>query len=174
MDGYQVARAMRADPALAGVTLIALTGRAGPDDVTKAREAGFGGHLAKPPSPEAIMMMLRDARSYLTFAKRRCTEQHLSSASSSMACACRQSSDGLRKFLPSVRRPLVRSPGRRANRTACTSICLTARSKDRSDEFAVTLCLHLACRQDGINPLQPTPSNTTSRASLCDRSNDAR
>jgi hypothetical protein len=33
------------------------------DDVTKAREAGFGGHLAKPPSPEAIMMMLRDARS---------------------------------------------------------------------------------------------------------------
>jgi two-component system, sensor histidine kinase len=60
MDGYQVARAMRADPALAGVTLIALTGRRRDH---KAREAGFGGHLAKPPSPEAIMMMLRDARS---------------------------------------------------------------------------------------------------------------
>jgi CheY-like chemotaxis protein len=31
--------------------------------VTKAREAGFDGHLAKPPSPEAIATMLRDARS---------------------------------------------------------------------------------------------------------------
>lgn len=54
MDGYEVARAMRADPDLGRVRLVALTGYAGPEDVAKAKEAGFDAHLAKPPSLDAI------------------------------------------------------------------------------------------------------------------------
>jgi two-component system CheB/CheR fusion protein len=54
MDGYEVARAMRADPALHETTLVALTGYGAPEDIAKTREAGFGYHLAKPPSVEKI------------------------------------------------------------------------------------------------------------------------
>jgi two-component system CheB/CheR fusion protein len=54
MDGYQVARAMRANPALRETTLVALTGYAAPEDITRSREAGFDSHLAKPPSLEKI------------------------------------------------------------------------------------------------------------------------
>ena len=48
MDGYAVARAIRADPALASTELVAVTGYALPDDLRKVREAGFDRHLAKP------------------------------------------------------------------------------------------------------------------------------
>jgi signal transduction histidine kinase/ActR/RegA family two-component response regulator len=48
LDGYGVARALRADPGLRDVPLIALTGYAGPEDRARAREAGFDRHLAKP------------------------------------------------------------------------------------------------------------------------------
>jgi CheY-like chemotaxis protein len=48
MDGYQVARAIRALPSLAGTTLVALTGYALPEDQRLAAEAGFAHHLAKP------------------------------------------------------------------------------------------------------------------------------
>jgi CheY-like chemotaxis protein len=54
MDGYEVARAMRADPELRSVYLVALTGYAQPQDREKSREAGFDQHLAKPPRVEAI------------------------------------------------------------------------------------------------------------------------
>jgi signal transduction histidine kinase len=48
MDGYEVARAIRADPALGPLTLVALTGYAGAADVARAHAAGFDAHLAKP------------------------------------------------------------------------------------------------------------------------------
>lgn len=48
IDGFDVARALRAEPALAGTTLIALSGYAQPEDVERARQAGFHRHLAKP------------------------------------------------------------------------------------------------------------------------------
>jgi two-component system CheB/CheR fusion protein len=54
LDGYQVARRFRADPALAGVRLVALTGYALPQDRARAIEAGFDGHLAKPASFEDL------------------------------------------------------------------------------------------------------------------------
>jgi PAS domain S-box-containing protein len=54
MDGYDVARTMRADAKLGRVGLIALSGYAQPDDVSKAKEAGFDAHLAKPPTIEAV------------------------------------------------------------------------------------------------------------------------
>lgn len=54
MDGYAIARVMRADPELAHVTLVALTGYGRPEDVARTREAGFDAHLVKPPAIEAI------------------------------------------------------------------------------------------------------------------------
>jgi signal transduction histidine kinase len=48
MDGYAVARALRADPALATTHLIALTGYGQAEDQRRAREAGFDLHLVKP------------------------------------------------------------------------------------------------------------------------------
>ena len=48
LDGYAVARALRADPAVAQATLVAVSGYALPDDQRRALEAGFDLHLAKP------------------------------------------------------------------------------------------------------------------------------
>jgi two-component system CheB/CheR fusion protein len=49
MNGFELAKAMRADPDLSSATLIALSGYALPEDVDQARAAGFDLHLAKPP-----------------------------------------------------------------------------------------------------------------------------
>jgi PAS domain S-box-containing protein len=54
LDGYGVARAIRADPAARSAYLVALTGYALPDDLRRAAEAGFDEHLAKPPPLAAI------------------------------------------------------------------------------------------------------------------------
>jgi len=62
MDGFAVARAIRSDPDLNRLALVALTGYAGPADVAKAKEAGFDAHLAKPPTMEAIEMVLEDVQ----------------------------------------------------------------------------------------------------------------
>ncbi len=48
MDGYAVARAIRRDPALAGLRLIALSGYGQDEDRRRSREAGFDLHLIKP------------------------------------------------------------------------------------------------------------------------------
>ena len=61
MDGYEVARAFRADPALKDVFLVALSGYAQPDDLQRARDAGFDEHLAKPSSLEKLEELLADA-----------------------------------------------------------------------------------------------------------------
>jgi two-component system CheB/CheR fusion protein len=58
MDGFEVARAFRADDALKGVFLVALSGYALPEDLHRAHEAGFDRHLAKPPSIEKIEQVL--------------------------------------------------------------------------------------------------------------------
>ena len=48
MDGYEVARRMRTEPGLTGVTLIAMTGYGREEDVRRALESGFDRHLVKP------------------------------------------------------------------------------------------------------------------------------
>jgi CheY-like chemotaxis protein len=48
MSGYDVARAIRNDPALSSVLLVAITGWGQPEDRRKAREAGFDHHRVKP------------------------------------------------------------------------------------------------------------------------------
>lgn len=60
MNGYDVARAIRADPALSKLPLIALTGYATPEDVSRAREAGFDLHLAKPLDVEVLARLIAD------------------------------------------------------------------------------------------------------------------
>ena len=54
MDGFDVARAFRADDVLKGAYLVALSGYALPEDVQRATEAGFDQHLAKPPNLESL------------------------------------------------------------------------------------------------------------------------
>jgi signal transduction histidine kinase len=59
MDGYAVAAALRADPATTGARLLALTGYGRPEDVERARAAGFDKHLVKPVSPDTLLAALR-------------------------------------------------------------------------------------------------------------------
>jgi len=61
MDGFDVARAFRADGALSGTYLVALSGYAGPEDLRRSREAGFDRHLAKPPTVERLEEVLAEA-----------------------------------------------------------------------------------------------------------------
>jgi len=53
-----VARAMRADPALNGAILIALTGYGQAEDRDQAYQAGFDHHLTKPVSVDQLRDLL--------------------------------------------------------------------------------------------------------------------
>lgn len=61
MDGYDVARAIRADDALKHAYLVALTGYARPEDRERAAAAGFDRHVVKPPSTEALDEVMASA-----------------------------------------------------------------------------------------------------------------
>ena len=50
MNGYDVARAFRADEVLRSTFLVALSGYAQAEDIERAHAAGFDEHLAKPPT----------------------------------------------------------------------------------------------------------------------------
>jgi len=58
MNGYDVARALRADDEFKSACLVALSGYALPDDLQRASEAGFDRHLAKPPILEELQELL--------------------------------------------------------------------------------------------------------------------
>jgi len=58
MDGYEVARRIRATEALREVRLVALTGYAREEDRRRALAAGFDHHLAKPVDPAALRNLL--------------------------------------------------------------------------------------------------------------------
>jgi two-component system CheB/CheR fusion protein len=58
MDGYEVARRIRADPSLRETVLVALSGYAQDEDVAVARAAGFDAHLAKPASLDKVQRIL--------------------------------------------------------------------------------------------------------------------
>jgi two-component system CheB/CheR fusion protein len=58
MDGLAVARALRQDPATAGVRLIAMSGFAGDEDRARSCAAGFGLHLNKPTDPAELQRVL--------------------------------------------------------------------------------------------------------------------
>ncbi|MBI5499929.1 MAG: response regulator [Deltaproteobacteria bacterium] len=61
MDGYEVARAFRADARLRQTYIVALSGYALPQDLAEAREAGFDMHLAKPANLEDLEQALAGA-----------------------------------------------------------------------------------------------------------------
>ena len=55
VDGYEVARRLRADDAAGRTALIAVTGYGQQEDQRRARDAGFDVHLTKPVSPELVI-----------------------------------------------------------------------------------------------------------------------
>lgn len=58
MDGYEVARRIRATPDLKEVVLVALTGYGQDEDRRRAKEAGFDYHVTKPASVAALREIL--------------------------------------------------------------------------------------------------------------------
>ena len=58
VDGYEVARRLRATPGGRRVGLIALTGYGQADDQRRAFEAGFDAHLTKPVAPERLKQVM--------------------------------------------------------------------------------------------------------------------
>jgi CheY-like chemotaxis protein len=62
IDGYHVAQRIRSAPAGDRVILVALTGYGRPEDIRRAREAGFDAHVVKPVDPDALTKTLSDLR----------------------------------------------------------------------------------------------------------------
>jgi PAS domain S-box-containing protein len=58
MDGYEVARTIRAEPDLRDIRLVAVSGYAQPEDRARAARAGFDAHVAKPADPATIARLL--------------------------------------------------------------------------------------------------------------------
>jgi signal transduction histidine kinase/ActR/RegA family two-component response regulator len=58
MDGYEVARRLRSQPAMEHVLLLALTGYGREEDRRRCREAGFDHHLVKPVDPATLQELL--------------------------------------------------------------------------------------------------------------------
>lgn len=60
MDGYELARRIRASPAGASCRLVAVTGYGKANDKKMARDAGFDRHLSKPVEPEALLAAIEE------------------------------------------------------------------------------------------------------------------
>lgn len=58
LNGYDVARQLRAAPGADGFLLIAMTGFGQAHDVARAREAGFDHHFLKPFDPDELFRLL--------------------------------------------------------------------------------------------------------------------
>ncbi len=58
LDGYEVARRLRASEGAKRMRLIALTGFGLPKDALRAREAGFDAHVVKPVDPDHLAQIL--------------------------------------------------------------------------------------------------------------------
>jgi CheY-like chemotaxis protein len=55
IDGYEVCRRLKADPALRRIPLLAVTASAMAGDRDRGLEAGFDGYIAKPIDPESFV-----------------------------------------------------------------------------------------------------------------------
>ena len=58
LDGYQLARALRAGPSGQTAMLIAVTGYGQADDRRRSKEAGFDAHLVKPVSQNLLSNLI--------------------------------------------------------------------------------------------------------------------
>ncbi len=59
MDGYEVCRAIRSDPSLAGVYILILTAKGQKSDEVRAIEAGADHYLSKPFDDEVVLGLIR-------------------------------------------------------------------------------------------------------------------
>ena len=62
MDGYEVARQLRAQQEFRNTPLVAVTGYGQADDRLRAREAGFDAHLTKPVNPQQLQQFIAKPR----------------------------------------------------------------------------------------------------------------
>ena len=62
LDGYEVARRLRAAPGGRRIGLVAITGYGQPEDQKRAFEAGFDAHLTKPVAPERLRQVMAGLR----------------------------------------------------------------------------------------------------------------
>ena len=62
VDGYEVARRMRAAPGGRTIGLVAITGYGQAEDQRRAYEAGFDAHLTKPVAPERLKQVIAGLR----------------------------------------------------------------------------------------------------------------
>jgi CheY-like chemotaxis protein len=66
MNGYQVAKAVRADPSLNGVRLLAMTAFGRDEDITRAIAAGFERHLLKPTPLQDLVTTIERSGAFVT------------------------------------------------------------------------------------------------------------
>jgi PAS domain S-box-containing protein len=59
LDGYEVARRLRAEPWGGGIYLAAITGWGQDEDLDRARRAGFNRHFTKPVDPDEVAELLQ-------------------------------------------------------------------------------------------------------------------
>jgi CheY-like chemotaxis protein len=64
MNGYDVARLLRAQPEFRRIPLVAVTGYGQEEDRRRSREAGFDYHLTKPVDPEALQAFVAQPHSF--------------------------------------------------------------------------------------------------------------
>jgi two-component system cell cycle response regulator DivK len=60
LDGYEAMRQIKADPVLRRIPIIAVTSYALSGDDEKARQAGCDAYVAKPYSPRALLVKIRE------------------------------------------------------------------------------------------------------------------
>lgn len=60
IDGYEATRRIKSNPALRQIPIIAVTSYALSGDDVKAREAGCDAYVAKPFSPRALLVKIRE------------------------------------------------------------------------------------------------------------------
>jgi signal transduction histidine kinase/ActR/RegA family two-component response regulator len=65
IDGYELARRLRAHPKLASIPLVALTGYGLPADRDRARAVGFDHHATKPLQADALEVLLGELTAHL-------------------------------------------------------------------------------------------------------------
>ena len=58
-DGYGALKKIRASERLKGITIVAVTAEASPEQIKKARESGFDGFLGKPLDPDRFPEQIR-------------------------------------------------------------------------------------------------------------------
>ena len=59
LDGFEVARQLKASEVTGRIPIVALTAHSRPEDRERAAEAGFDGYLTKPVSPRSVVDEVR-------------------------------------------------------------------------------------------------------------------